>query len=824
MIGMLKRFGLMAAVSTLFFVLLGTGVFATNNPTLDISNGSITLSAAGADLQYTQDTGVATPYTGDITIKGDPNISTENTIIVESGTHNIILENVYIKLELTNLILCAFEIKTGATANVTLVGNNTLISKTSRAGLQVTDGAILNITEKSTGSLTAFGANGGAGIGGGSGNDMGDCGTITISGGTVTANGGNGAAGIGGGTGRAIQSNEISGAGGDITITGGTVKATGGDNSSGGTGGAGIGGGGSGDTAINTTGGAGGTITITGGYVEATAIATGAAGIGGGAGIATGGAGSDVIISGGVVKATGYVPGSGTGIGPGTNTAGTASVANGTFSTTYTVGGTPIIGTALIIATGDSGVSSHIPALPATGLSGIILNGNVGEVYDGNHTLSTELTIPSGGSLTIDTGNSLTIKDGGSLILEDRSSFVNNNSLNVLAGGSFRLIGSANITGAGTIDYANPVIDIFDNSIIFKEDAGEKQFYFKSAPSSPITYTGDVTIKGTTFENNVTVTSGEHNITLDDVDIDNYRVLGSNAIHVGGSDPTDHTATANITLKNGNKLKSRDATALNVAMGSTVHITAASTGTLEAIGRIDSAGIGGAGIGGAGGNVIIAGGTVNAEGGDNAAGIGGGNGGDGGNITILGGIVNAEGGDNAAGIGGGRGGAGGTITISRGTVQANGGNNGGAGIGGGFEGYGGTITISGADVMAKGTSGGVGIGAGNGGTAGTVNIISGTTTAIGGEPMGNTPATMLSAFTAKPTLSPLPGTAPIVEVSSNNDPFSVVSVGTDYHTYNMVRISFGEAPPAPTPAPTTPTTTDQTNSAAIAPLTGVYFE
>ncbi|MDD5823243.1 MAG: hypothetical protein PUD55_02275 [Firmicutes bacterium] len=93
-------------------------------------------------------------------------------------------------------------------------------------------------------------------------------------------------------------------------------------------------------------------------------------------------------------------------------------------------------------------------------------------------------------------------------------------------------------------------------------------------------------------------------------------------------------------------------------------------------------------------------GTVNAKGGDNAAGIGGGDGGSGGNITINGGTVNAEGGNSAAGIGGGYKGSGGNITINGGTVNAKGGPMSVAEIGYGREGSGGNITINGGKVNA----------------------------------------------------------------------------------------------------------------------------
>ena len=89
-----------------------------------------------------------------------------------------------------------------------------------------TTGATLNIYGQSqgTGTLTASGNVGSAGIGGGVG---GAGGRIIVNGGAVTAIGNGGSAGIGGG---------YRGSGGRITVNGGTLNATGND------GGAGVGG------------------------------------------------------------------------------------------------------------------------------------------------------------------------------------------------------------------------------------------------------------------------------------------------------------------------------------------------------------------------------------------------------------------------------------------------------------------------------------------------------------------------------------------------------------------------------------------------------
>jgi len=129
-------------------------------------------------------------------------------------------------------------------------------------------------------------------------------------------------------------------------------------------------------------------------------------------------------------------------------------------------------------------------------------------------------------------------------------------------------------------------------------------------------------------------------------------------------------------------------------------------GTVTATGRGGGAGIGG-GIGGAS-SVFIRNAVVTAIAEGSGAGIGGGRYGSGGDIVIAGGIVDARGGTllgagigAGAGIGGGYQGDGGLISITRGITTATGGD-GAAGIGGGFQGNGGFIDVAGGIVRATG--------------------------------------------------------------------------------------------------------------------------
>ena len=135
-------------------------------------------------------------------------------------------------------------------------------------------------------------------------------------------------------------------------------------------------------------------------------------------------------------------------------------------------------------------------------------------------------------------------------------------------------------------------------------------------------------------------------------------------------------------------------------------------------------------------------GTLNATGGDNCAGIGGDNHQHAGTLIVNGGKVNATAGYSAAGIGGGAQGYwkgdyghGGTVIINGGAVTASGSGY-GAGIGGGgnhkfastaIPGKGGTVIINGGQVSATGGSnGGYGIGpgrsSGNEGDTGTLSL------------------------------------------------------------------------------------------------------
>ena len=214
-------------------------------------------------------------------------------IRVVSGSHYITLDGVCIDVADQNNT-AAFAIEQGAEVVLTLINKNALKSGAGCAGIQGPDGAVLTITEASTGMLDVVGGMKAAGIGGGSEEDSG---IISIRGGFVNARGqgeygSESGAGIGGG---------YKGDGANITISGGVIEAMGG------TGAAGIGGGYS---------GSGYEISITGGIINARSSCDyiSGAGIGGGAG----GVGERISIEGGFVTAnTYYCEGATTGAGIG---------------------------------------------------------------------------------------------------------------------------------------------------------------------------------------------------------------------------------------------------------------------------------------------------------------------------------------------------------------------------------------------------------------------------------------------------------------------------------------------------------------------------
>ena len=212
-------------------MLADTGAEGTDAPvaqtvTLDLSKGSIVISATG----YKQGGGNETPFTGAYTIKQSDKAYLTNTISVTGGTHEITMNDVVIDASGISGA-CAFSIATGATVDLKLAGRVMLKSGEYAAGLSVPAGATVTISAISaSGALTAGGGEYSAGIGGSaSGNVVyASGGNITILSGTVDARGGENAAGIGG-----ASNGAGTGKGESICISGGKVTATGGSDGAG---------------------------------------------------------------------------------------------------------------------------------------------------------------------------------------------------------------------------------------------------------------------------------------------------------------------------------------------------------------------------------------------------------------------------------------------------------------------------------------------------------------------------------------------------------------------------------------------------------------
>lgn len=235
-------------------------------------------------------------------------------------------------------------------------------------------------------------------------------------------------------------------------------------------------------------------------------------------------------------------------------------------------------------------------------------------------------------------------------------------------------------------------------------------------------------ISGTTTQYIIKVTGGSHTIILNGVDITGSgSVRDRSPLHlttIAGGNFMEGVGPITIVLKGENRLVATYE-APGVKVPENAKVTFTGEGKLYAQGAQHWPGIGrdGEGI------IEIAGGTIEARGGQYASGIGGSNGQISPAITITGGNVTAFGGQNGAGIGGGDGyglsgtiGGAGTIAITGGTVSATGGAN-AAGIGSGDAGgAGGSISISGGVVTAVGGSNAAGIGGGS--NSGNINSVS----------------------------------------------------------------------------------------------------
>ena len=712
-------------------------------------NGSyvITMAAAGSTT-ITDRIVVATGITADITIAG---------LSIDRSAGG-----------------CAFDIR-GATVTLTLTGNNVLRSGNDHAGINVTAGSSLTVTDASTGTLSVFGGGNGAGIGGiySTNGSLGTAGVITINGGTVNATGGIGGAGIGGGWrgsggtititgGSVIASGNTQAAGigsgcqmpgsaypiagGVITVSGGTVTANGGDQ------GSGIGGG---------YLASGGNITISGGTVTATG-GNSCSGIGGSTETVQGRPVNPGIISISGGKITAIGTGNGTGIGGGNGEAGSLSISGGTIDAikgqSCRRGDVEFVSGSLITITGGS-------------LKCPSISKKTGDIQPTNGSDSVYLVVLTVGDPAIPNA------------VIDNTGIAGYGIKDIVADSEGKLYFWLPVSTGCPIMVANANVDYFYEQVVVRDKGlNMATLTADGSTASPPNSAGDFYVTGdagyyysentlmifadgtynismaqagnTTTSDRIFVLPGVNaDITLDGVSIDfsatgDFNSAGNHSADmIAGERAFDiSNTTVNLTLLGNNVLKSGYAQAgVSAPAGTTLTITVNSSGTLAAIG-----GAGGAGIGGSGGTST----------GSSAGGV----------ITINGGTVTATGGagmsasygsgytrecGGGAGIGGGGGGfaraggpdifdpyvgaSGGVTTINGGSVTATGG---GAGIGGGggitslysfAGGYAGEIIIAGGTVIATGGSDCAGIGGGLANSGGKITINGGSVTATGGD-------------------------------------------------------------------------------------------
>ncbi len=704
----------------------------TANPSINIEDGSILLRENSGDLQYKLGDFDWISYTDSITINGT-GTQTENTITVESGTHNVTINNVNIA-PLADATISSFGILGSSKVILTLRGVNSLQGSDYSPGLQVqnNEGVISTVEINGDGTLNATGGSTAAGIGS---MIRSKSGTIVINSGTINANGTNRAAGIGGGS---------YASGGTITINGGTVNANGADW------GAGIGSGyySLGST-INITGGkitarggalaagigaghssAAGNIHISGGEIEARGGANGA-GIGNG----QSGEGGEILISGGEITATGgaYAAGIGGGdfvdgllngyVDPTiTISAGTVTALGGEYGSAIGGGyGSPgtevsISDRAIITAVSSSNIpvindnDSIITAPEEEVVATILMLDLYKTVELGTETQITDTikytpnfsynTIAFSG-LSPDTD--YTVKIGGVVQKgTNKSSGIESTVFNLTPGLNI----FEEVYRSVPVE-ANPVKSIADNSLILSEEDGAKRY--SEGGSDWILYSGDFTVTGATTTNNIEVYNGTHSIILDNTDIDLSQAEKS-PLDIGSRADISLAINGTNTLKAGVdsagiEVKSNNGNNTNL----TITADDSSEASLEVTGGRNGAGIGSSNYNQAG-NITINGGIISASGGSNSAGIGGGPQAGSTSIVINDGSIHAVGGSNGAGIGSGSSGEAQIITINGGQVIATGGSA-SAGIGGGYLGSGGTVTIGNGHVQAFGTDA-VGIGAG----------------------------------------------------------------------------------------------------------------
>ena len=176
----------------------------------------------------------ATAWATDKTLSGSENYKAQDGDVLTGSTSGTVTIAADAKITLSDVTITGGIVCAG-TAEITLVGTNSVSGATNKAGIEI-GGSDTKLTIKGNGSLTANGGSQSAGIGlsraWAPANDV-IGGDIIIEGGNITANGGS-QWGAGIGTGVIYGDGSAKNARiGNITIKGGTVKATGGTSADG---------------------------------------------------------------------------------------------------------------------------------------------------------------------------------------------------------------------------------------------------------------------------------------------------------------------------------------------------------------------------------------------------------------------------------------------------------------------------------------------------------------------------------------------------------------------------------------------------------------
>jgi len=163
------------------FPYTATSEVSDGTNTLTATNGVYSVTVGTADITITATTQRST--TIDLSDAPSDFTAINNDVLTGSTSHTVTIAN-NVGITLSGGIIC------NGTADITLVGTNSVTGMQYKAGVQI-GGSGTTLTIKGAGSLTATGGRGGAGIGTGVvvANESNTSGNITIESGTVTATG-----------------------------------------------------------------------------------------------------------------------------------------------------------------------------------------------------------------------------------------------------------------------------------------------------------------------------------------------------------------------------------------------------------------------------------------------------------------------------------------------------------------------------------------------------------------------------------------------------------------------------------------------------------